>query len=108
LKEAIVRRFRRKAGWLVRFRIFETDQFIEDITGNFEARGKRLSKKISEYVYPHLRNNPYFGKNIKKLKNYKPETWRYRIGNFRFFYTIDDKKHIVFMITADSRKDIYR
>jgi mRNA interferase RelE/StbE len=93
---------------LVRFRIFETNQFIEDFTSDFGTHGQRIRKKLSEYVYPQLRNNPFFGKNIKKLKNYKPETWRYRIGNYRFFYEIDEREHIVFMITAETRKDSYR
>ncbi|MCI0469162.1 MAG: hypothetical protein L0Y62_03750 [Nitrospirae bacterium] len=58
------------------YRIFETDQFLDDLTQDFEGKGKRIRKKLLEYVYPQLRNNPYLGKNIKKLKNYKPDTWR--------------------------------
>lgn len=67
-----------------------------------------IRKKLSDYVYPQLRDNPYMGKNIKKLKNYKPDTWRYRIGKYRFFYEIDENDDIVFMIAADARKDSYR
>jgi mRNA interferase RelE/StbE len=44
---------------------------------------------------------------IRKLKDYKPETWRYRIGDYRFFYEIDDKRKIVFMIAADLRSRSY-
>jgi len=90
---------------LVSFRIFETDQFLEDLASDFGGSGGRIKKKLSEYAYPQLRNNPYFGKNIKKLKNYKPATWRYRIGPYRFFYEIDETERIVFMIVAESRKD---
>ncbi len=92
---------------MAKYRIFETDQFLEDLTQDFEGRGERIRKKLTEFVYPQLRNNPYFGKNIKKLKKYKPDTWRYRIGDYRFFYEIDEKEHMVFMIAADSRKDSY-
>ncbi len=90
-----------------KYRIFETEQFLGDLTQDFEGRGERLRKKLLEYVYPQLRNNPYLGKNIKKLKNYKPDTWRYRIGNYRFFYEISEKERMVYMIAADSRKDSY-
>ncbi len=93
---------------MVKFRIFETDQFIEDLAQDFKGQGERIRKKLSEYVYPQLRNNPYFGKNIKKLKNYEPETWRYRIGSYRFFYEIDEKERIVYILAADSRKNSYR
>lgn len=93
---------------MVKFRIFETDQFIEDLARDFKGQGERIGRKLSEYVYPQLRNNPYFGKNIKKLKNYVPDTWRYRIGSYRFFYEIDERACIVYMVAADSRKDSYR
>lgn len=92
---------------MVKYRIFETDQFIEDISQDFEGQGDRIRKKLSEFVYPQLRENPYLGKNIKKLKNYKPDTWRYRIGKYRFFYEIDEKDRMIYMTTADARKDSY-
>ena len=92
---------------MVKYRIFETDQFIEDISQDFEGQGDRIRKKLSEFVYPQLRENPYLGKNIKKLKNYKPDTWRYRIGKYRFFYEIDEKDRMIYITTADARKDSY-
>jgi mRNA interferase RelE/StbE len=70
---------------LAKFKIFETSQFSEDLSAEFKGRGTKIRDKLLSYVYPQLRDNPYFGKNIKKLKNYKPETWRYRIGDFLFF-----------------------
>jgi mRNA interferase RelE/StbE len=88
--------------------VFETDQFTEDLTQDFSGQGPKIRVKLSEYVYPQLRENPHFGNNIKKLRNYKPETWRYRIGDYRFFYEIDERERIVYMIAADSRKDSYK
>jgi mRNA interferase RelE/StbE len=99
---------RRKVAWLGKFRIFETDQFVEDLAGDFGGRGEGIRKKLLEYVYPQLRSNPYFGKNIKKLKNYRPDTWRYRIGDYRFFYEINERDRTVNMLAADARKDSYR
>lgn len=90
-----------------KYSIFETDQFLEDLTQDFKGQGERTREKLLEFVYPQLRNNPYFGKNIKKLKNYKPDTWRYRIGDYRFFYEISQKERLIYMITADSRKGSY-
>ncbi len=90
-----------------KFKIFETDQFLEDLEQDFGGQQERIKRKLAIYVYLQLKQNPYFGKNIKKLPNYKPETWRYRIGDYRFFYTIDDPKKIVFMIAADHRSSAY-
>jgi len=92
---------------LNKFKIFETEQFREDIQSNFRGQGERIREKLKAYVYPQLKDNPHFGKNIKKLKNYHPETWRYRVGRYRFFYEIDDREGIVFMIAADDRKNSY-
>ena len=87
--------------------VFETDQFADDLKRDFEGRGDKIRKKLLNFVYPQLRENPHFGKNIKKLKDYQPETWRYRIGGYRFFYEIDDGEKIIYMIAADDRKDSY-
>ena len=96
-----------KANSLAKFRIFETNQFLRDLKQDFSGQKERIKAKLTVYVYPQLRQNPYFGKNIKKLLNYRPDTWRYRIGNYRFFYEIDGQKKIVFMIAADNRQSAY-
>ena len=89
------------------YRIFETDQFQSDLYSNLGPRREKIVAKLHAEVYPQLRRQPFFGRNIKKLKGYKPETWRYRIGGFRFFYEIDDARKIVFLIAADTRQKSY-
>lgn len=90
-----------------KFKIFETNQFLKDLEQDFSGQQEKIKRKLLDYVYTQLRQNPYFGKNIKKLRNYSPQTWRYRIGNYRFFYTVDDNENIVFMISADNRQNAY-
>ena len=92
---------------MVNFRIFETSQFQEDLKTKLGDRSNKIIAKLRGFVYPQLRKQPYFGKNIKKLKGYKPDTWRCRIGNYRFFYEIDDKRKIIFMIAVDARSKSY-
>ena len=93
---------------LTKFRIFETSQFLKDLEQDFSGQQERIKTKLVNYVYPQLKQNPYFGKNIKKLVNYNPDTWRYRVSSYRFFYEIDDQNKIVFMISADNRQNAYR
>lgn len=85
--------------------IAETDTFVKKISTN---KYKKFYKKITEYVYPLLRKNPYFGPNIKRLKGSLSGYLRYRIGNFRIIYEIDDEKVIVFMLDIADRKDVYK
>jgi len=92
---------------LNKFRIFETNQFLKDLEQDFSGQQERIKTKLVNYVYPQLKQNPYFGKNIKKLVNYNPDTWRYRISSYRFFYEIDNQNKIVFMISVDNRQNAY-
>ncbi|MCX6347768.1 MAG: type II toxin-antitoxin system RelE/ParE family toxin [Actinobacteria bacterium] len=89
------------------FKIFETDQFLKDLKKLDKPEKMRLYSKILNTIYPQLKNNPYFGKNIKKLKAYNPDTWRYRIGSLRLFYEISDKEKIAYITTIECRGSSY-
>jgi mRNA interferase RelE/StbE len=90
------------------YRIFETRQFSRDLERLGSVARSRLEAKLREHVYSILRENPHFGPNIKRLKNWDPPTWRYRIGGWRFFYEIDEEHRTVFMTVAEHRKQAYR
>jgi mRNA interferase RelE/StbE len=92
---------------LTDFRIFETDQFRKDLKQIARSGMPKLVSKLSEYVYPQLRSNPTTGPNAKRLKGLYSDMWRYRIGAWRFFYTIDEKRRIVSMISASHRSRAY-
>lgn len=89
------------------YRIFETTQFDDDLAELAKSGRKDLVKKLDRTVYPQLCERPHFGPHIRKLKGYSPETWRYRIGAWRFFYQVDDQEKIVFMIAASHRGSAY-
>lgn len=89
------------------YRIFETSVFAHDLESLDASVREKLEQKLRNFVYPQLKNRPHFGPNIKKLRNWEPETWRYRIGSWRFFYEINEKDKVVYMTTLDPRKDAY-
>jgi mRNA interferase RelE/StbE len=97
-----------KAGSSLPFRIFETRQFSKDLASFGPVVRVRIEVKLSEHVYPILRPNPHFGPNIKRLKNWEPATWRYRVGEWRFFYEVDEIEKIAFLIAAGHPKQAYR
>ena len=90
------------------YRIFETEEFLKRLRKVATSQRKVIEKKLANYVYPQLRTAPYYGPNIKKLRGYTPDTWRYRIGNYRVFYCVDEQKLIVFILTIDDRKVAYK
>jgi mRNA interferase RelE/StbE len=92
---------------LADYRIFETDQFQKDLKQIARSGLPKLVNKLYEYVYPQLCSNPVTGANIKRLKGPHSDTWRYRIGAWRFFYKIDEKRRVVSMIAASHRSSAY-
>ena len=98
----------KEAGSFQPFGVFETQCFRADLAGLGVVAQKRLEAKLRDYIYPILRQTPHSGSNIKRLKNWDPSTLRYRVGDWRFFYEIDQKRRIVFMTAPDHRKEAYR
>lgn len=97
----------KKEGVLSDFKIFETNQFINDLDDIGKNLKQKIYNKIQNYTYPQIKMNPFYGKNIKKLINYDPPTWRYKIGNYRLFYEIDQKDKIIYIITIEIRSKAY-
>lgn len=96
-----------KAGSLSDYAIFETRQFEKDLRHLARSGQASVLKKLRQIVYPQLRVNPHYGAHVRKLRNYSPEAWRYRIGAWRFFYEIDEDERTVFMIAASHRGSAY-
>ena len=88
-----------------KFSIAELETFSKKISS---LKFKNLYNKVYNFVYPQLKNNPYFGPNIKRLKGSLDVYYRYRIGNYRLFYKIDKDKLIVFIFDIKPRKDSYK
>ena len=87
------------------FRIAETATFRKGL----KTQGyQRYYKKLTENVYPRLKENPYYGPNIKRLKGDLKSVFRYRIGDYRLFYTVDPEKEYVYILTLENRKDSYK
>jgi len=80
-------------------------------TKEFEKKIKKLDPKIytkiKNIVYPQLKKNPFYGTNIKKLKGEYEGVYRYRLGNYRLFYIIDNGKVIVIVTTISHRQGAY-
>ncbi len=89
---------------MISHKIAETETFQKKIK---TAKYRNIYKKITDFVYPILRKNPFFGTNIKKLKGEFKDIYRYRIGDYRLFYKISEEKVIVFIVDIAPRKDAY-
>ncbi|MBM9576239.1 type II toxin-antitoxin system RelE/ParE family toxin [Leptospira sp. 201903070] len=88
----------------VEYKIAETELFQSKLK---DRQFSQLQKKLTDYVYPILKQNPFFGPNIKKLKGDLDGLYRYRIGKYRLFYLIKDNELLVVFVDIDQRKDSY-
>ena len=86
------------------FKIAETKEFQKNIK-RFDTK---IYTKIKKIVYPQLKKNPFYGTNIKKLKADFEGVYRYRIGNYRLFYIIDNDKVIIIVTTIFHRQNSYK
>ena len=87
------------------YKIAETETFSKKINSK---KFNHLYSKVLNDVYPIFRNNPFFGVNIKKLKGKYKDVFRFRIGDYRLFYKVDEQEKIVFMINIENRQDAYK
>ena len=90
-----------------KYQIFETDEFqkkVEKISGRDKSF---IERKLIQYIYPQLTEEPHYENNIKKLVDYSPVTWRYRLGKYRLFYVIDEEAKIIYIISIDLREEVY-
>jgi len=92
---------------LSNYRIFETETFIDTLNKIQKDKREKIYEKILNYVYPQLEITPFYGQNIKKLANYDPDTWRYRIGKYRLFYEVDKKENIISLTAIEFRSKAY-
>jgi len=87
------------------YQIAETETFSKKINSK---KFNHLYNKIKNDVYPILKNNPFFGINIKKLKGKYKEIYRFKIGDYRLFYKIDEQNAVIFFINIENRQDAYK
>lgn len=72
----------------------------------YQRCDKVVAKKLAR-CFKALERNPRAGNNIKALKGPFEGAYRYRLGDLRVVYTIDDQEVTVFVITIAKRSDVY-
>ncbi len=91
-----------------KYKVFETGEFLKKLRKLSRQDANFIQKKLNEHVYPQIREEPFLGRNVKKLRDYDPPMWRYRIGKFRVFYFIDSEEKVVYILSVVLRKNAYK
>jgi mRNA interferase RelE/StbE len=72
----------------------------------YDRCDKPVAKKLGR-CFRLLEKNPRQGNNVKPLKGQFSGSYRYRVGDLRIVYMINDQAVAVFIITIAKRSDIY-
>lgn len=72
----------------------------------YASANQALAKKIAR-CFEQLEQTPRYHPNIKPLKGDLAGYYRYRIGNYRVIYLINDKTNQVLVNTITHRREVY-
>lgn len=65
-----------------------------------------LARKLAR-CFAQLENDPRSGNNVKRLTGPLEGLYRYRVGDARVVYQIDDGRQTVSVVTIADRRDVY-
>jgi mRNA interferase RelE/StbE len=72
----------------------------------FAKCDKILAKKLAR-CFEKLAENPRFHPNIKPLKGSYSGSFRYRVGDYRVVYSVEDELVVVNVILIAHRSQVY-
>ncbi len=73
----------------------------------YEQADPVLVRKLNR-CFQHLQENPYEHPNIKRLKGPLTGYFRYRIGDWRVIYRVDEQTHEITVLLIVHRSKAYR
>lgn len=72
----------------------------------FERCDSVVARKLTR-CFESLEANPRAGNNVKALKGPLAGSYRYRVGDLRVVYSLNDRAFTVSVITIAKRGDVY-
>lgn len=78
-----------------------------DAQESYQAADDSLTRKLNR-CFDQLRYDPCRHPNIKRLKGPLTGHWRYRVGDWRVVYQVDENKHTVTVLLIVHRSKAYK
>ena len=72
----------------------------------FAAADRPLARKLAR-CFAQLENEPRRHNNIKRLSGELDGLWRYRVGDWRVVYRVDDPSSRVLVLSIAHRREVY-
>lgn len=79
-------------------------EYAKGVAKDLKTLPKEIKQRALQIVEKILAADPKMGKPL--TGPYKG-LWKYRIGDYRIVYAIEDKRLVVFVLRIRHRKDVY-
>jgi mRNA interferase RelE/StbE len=81
-------------------------QLTRDAQTFYEAADNVLARRLNR-CFDQLRQDPYVHPNIRRLKGPLAGQWRYRVGDWRVIYRVQDDQVVIVLLIVH-RSNAYR
>ncbi|MBM3189704.1 MAG: type II toxin-antitoxin system RelE/ParE family toxin [Chloroflexi bacterium] len=82
-------------------------RLTRDARASYEAADKALARQLNR-CFDQLQEQPYMHPNIRRLRGPLAGQWRYRIGDWRVIYRVQEEERIVTILLIAHRSSAYR
>lgn len=72
----------------------------------YAAARQPLARKLAR-CFNRLESDPRRGNNVKRLKGEWTDYLRYRVGDWRVIYRVDDEANRVYVVVIAHRREVY-
>ena len=66
-------------------------QFTSEADTHYNRLDENMTRRVDTAI-DTLMQNPFFGPNITKLRGRYAGQYRYRVGSYRIFYSVDTRR----------------
>jgi mRNA interferase RelE/StbE len=72
----------------------------------YAAADRPLARKLAR-CFAVLEQEPHRHNNVKRLSGALAGRWRFRVGDWRVVYRVDDQARLVHVLVIAHRRDVY-
>lgn len=82
--------------------------YSESVKKQLKKLDKQTARIIKNWIEKNLINTIDPRTKGKPLKGNLKGIWRYRVGDYRIFATIEDDRLVIFLFDIGHRKEVYK
>jgi len=81
---------------------------LTNSASRFYERAEQSLQQRLDRCFEQLQANPHTHPNIKRLKGTLSGRYRYRVGDYRVVYQVEEEDRSVIVLLIEHRSEVYR